>query len=87
VEEMFKNLEIKKIETTTKNELFEFDSGQEFTGSPLVQFFFMPVWFDFLNDKEKEQVKQKLAQKIDEDCDGMTFRFTVKATVMGGNRI
>lgn len=87
VEEMFKALDIKKIETTTKNELFEFDTGTEFVESPLVQFFFIPVWFDFLNDKEKEQVKEKLAQKINEDCNGMTFRFTVKATVMGGKRI
>jgi hypothetical protein len=86
VEEMFKNLQIKKIETTTKNELFEFDSGTEFIESPLIQFFFMPDWFGFLNDKETEQVKKKLAQKIDEDCDGITFRFTVKATVMGGKR-
>lgn len=86
VEEMFKNLGIKKIETTTKDEYFDFENGTEFIESPLVKFFFMPVWFGFLNDKEKEQVIKKLAQKIDEDCDGMTFRFTVKATVMGGKR-
>lgn len=86
VEEMFKDLGIEKIETTTKEEIFEFDTGKEFVESPLVQFFFMPVWFGFLNDKEKEQVSKTLAQKIDEDCDGMTFRFTVRATVMGGTR-
>lgn len=86
VEEMFKDLSIKKIETTTKIEIFEFENAKEFTDSPLVQFFFMPNWFGFLTDKEKEQVTKKLAQKIDEDCDGMTFRFTVKATVMGGKR-
>ncbi len=86
VEEMFKDLKVKKIETTTKNELFEFDSGTEFIESPLVQFFFMPSWFGFLNKKEKEQVRKKLAEKIDKDCNGMTFRFTVKATVMGGKR-
>ncbi len=86
VEEVFKNLGMKKIETTTKDEFFDFENGTEFIESPLVQFFFMPVWFDFLSDKEKEQAKQKLAQKIDEDCDGMSFRFTVKATVMGGKR-
>ncbi len=86
VEEMFKNLGIKKIETTTKDEFFDFKNGTEFIESPIVKFFFMPVWFGFLNDKEKEQVIKKLAQKIDEDCDGMTFRFTVKATVMGGKR-
>ena len=86
VEEMFKNLNIKSIETTTKKEAFDFENGQEFIDSPLVKFFFMPVWFDFLDEKQKEQVTKKLAQKIDEDCDGMSFRFTVKATVMGGKR-
>ncbi len=86
VEEMFKKLDIKKIETTTKDELFEFDTGKEFVESPLVQFFFMPNWFGFLSEKQRKQVKEKLAEKIDEDCEGMTFRFTVKATVMGGKR-
>lgn len=86
VEEMFKDLDIKKIETTTKNEGFEFENGTEFIESLLVQFFLMPNWFGFLNDEELEQVKKKLVEKIDEDCDGMSFRFTVKATVMGGKR-
>lgn len=87
VEEIFENLDIENIETTTKNELFEYDTGKEFTESPLVQFFFMPTWFGFLSDDETKKVTEKLAQKIDEDCEGMTFRFTVKATVMGGQRI
>lgn len=86
IEETFKNLSVKKIETTTKNEIFEFETGADFIESPLMRFFFMPVWLGFLSDKEKEQVMAKLAQKIDEDCDGMTFRFSVKATIMGGER-
>ena len=86
VQELFENLQIKKIETTTKNEIFEFDKGEDFTESPLVKFFFLPIWLGFLDQQQKEQVTEKLARKINEDCDGMSFRFTVKATVMGGKR-
>lgn len=86
VEEMLGDLGVKKIETTTKNEFFEFDNGADFINSPLVQFFFLPDWFGFLTDAESEQVREKLAQKIDEDCSGMSFRFTVKATITGGKR-
>ncbi len=86
VEEIFQNLDIKNIETKTKNEFFEFENGREFVESPLVQFFFLPVWLGFLSENEKEKVTEKLADKIDEDCGEMSFRFSVKATVMGGER-
>ncbi len=86
IEEIAKDLDLINIETFTENEIFEFKDGEEFIKSPLMEFFFLPVWLGFLDDKEKEQVVKKLAQKIDEDCDGMTFRFSVKATVFAGER-
>jgi len=87
VEKMAKSLGLTKIETETKNEFFEFDNGGNFINSPLVADFLFPVWLDFLTDEEKEQVINKLAQTIDDDCRELTFRFSVKATLLVGEKM
>ena len=86
IEEMAKNLNLRKVEAITKNELFEFETGAAFVNSPLAADFLFPDWFDFLGEKEKEQVVGKLAQTIDEDCQEMSFRFSVKATLVVGEK-
>ena len=86
VEETAKKLGLTKIQTETKNEFFEFDNGAAFINSPLVANFLFPVWLDFLDEKEKERVINKLAQTIDDDCRELTFRFSVKATLLVGEK-
>lgn len=85
-EEMAENAGLEKIETQTKNEIFEYDTGAEFVGSSLVQDYLLPVWLDFLTEKEKKQVAKKLVQIVDDDRDGLTFRFSVKATLVSGEK-
>lgn len=86
VEEAAENAGLRKIETVTKNEFFEFDSGDAFVKSTLVQDFLFPLWLDFLDENEKEQVENELAQIIDDDCGDMSFRFSVKATLAVGEK-
>ena len=81
---MAKKAGIKKPQTITKNELFDFESGKEFVESTLVEDFLMPVWLDFLSETEKEQVKERLIQLIDEDRDEISFLFSVKMTLVSG---
>ena len=83
-EEIVKNLGFKKVETKTKNEIFEFENGAEFVSSPLVTDFLLENKLGFLSEDEKEQVYRKLAQTIDAECEGLTFRFVVKATLITG---
>jgi hypothetical protein len=86
VEETAKDLGLTKIHTEIKNEFFEFDTGEAFINSPLVEDYLLPVWLDFLDEHEKEQVKNKLAQTIDDDCREMSFRFSVKVTLLVGEK-
>jgi len=86
VEETAKNLGLTKIETQTKNEFFEFDNGNAFINAPLVADFLFPVWLDFLSEEEKKRVVEKLAQTIDDDCREMSFSFSVKATLLVGEK-
>lgn len=72
--------------TETANEIFEFENGAAFISSPLVSDFLLPHWLEALGEKEKEQVKEKLAQLIDDEDGSLTFRFSVKATVITGRK-
>lgn len=74
------------VKTHTANEIFEFKNGAEFVGSPLVSDFLLPVWLEYLNEKEKERVMQNLAQLVDAEDGTLTFRFTVKATLVTGQK-
>lgn len=74
------------IETHTAKEIFEYENGVEFVNSPLVADFFLPGWLDSLNEKEKERVVEKLALLIDAEDGTLTFRFSVKATLLTGEK-
>jgi ubiquinone/menaquinone biosynthesis C-methylase UbiE len=86
VEEMAQNAGLKKVESQTKNEIFEYDTGEEFVNSALIQDYLLPVWLDFLTESEKKRVAKKLVQIVDADREGITFRFTVKATLVSGEK-
>ncbi len=82
--EMLEDLGFKKIESKTKNELFEFENGAEFVETVWVRDFLLEERLSFLSEEEKEQVYKKLAQTIDAENEGLTFRFAVKATLITG---
>jgi hypothetical protein len=84
IEEMTRDLGFAKVEAKTNNEIFEFETGAEFVASPLVNDFLFENWLGFLNEKEKEQVAERLARTIDAECEGLSFRFAVKTTLVVG---
>ncbi len=87
VEETMKDLGLTKIETIVKSEFFDYDDGAAFVNSPLAADFLFPAWLDFLDDRERAQVIEKLAETIDEDSSGGTnFQFSVKATLIVGEK-
>lgn len=85
-EEMAKSEGLVNIKTHTANEVFEYDSGVEFVTSPLVADFLLPVWLEFLEEKEKERVTEKLAQLIDSEDGTLSFRFSVKVALVTGEK-
>ena len=87
VEEIFKNLGLRRVQSITTNEIFEFENGEDFVGAPLMEDFLFPAWLGFLDENEKERVRQKLAQTVDNEDGTLTFRFSVKATLTVGEKI
>ncbi len=86
VEELATGFGLTKIEAVTKTEFFEFKDGTEFINSPLVESFLLPFWLEFLKKKEKERVFGKLAQILDADDGSLKFRFSIKATLVVGEK-
>ncbi len=87
LEEMAEGLNLKNLQTVTKDEYFEFENGAEFVNSTLVADFLLPVWLDFLDAEEKELVRKRLAQIIDDADGSLTFRFSIKATLVTGEKV
>lgn len=74
------------VRTETASEIFEFADGAAFVASPLVEDFLLPHWLETLDENEKEQVKEKLALLIDAEDGDLSFRFSIKATVVTGKK-
>ncbi len=86
IKEMVKNLGLSKLEIVTKTEIFEFENGMDFVTSPLIADFFLPVWLDFLDEQEQKRVSERLAQIIDADDGTLSFCFSIKATLVVGEK-
>ncbi len=74
------------VHAETVLELFDFENGADFVAAPLVADFLLPTWLDSLDDDEKELVTERLAQLIDAEDADLSFRFSVKATLLTGEK-
>jgi len=74
------------VRIETAFEIFEFDNGAAFIAAPLVADFLMPHWLESLSEGEKERVLEKLAHLIDEEDGTLTFRFSIKANLLTGEK-
>jgi trans-aconitate methyltransferase len=86
IEEIAARAGLVNVRTETVNEIFEFENGVEFVASPLVGDFLLPGWLDAVPENEKERVTRELAQLIDTEDGTMTFRFSVKAILLTGEK-
>lgn len=86
VEEVARRAGLVNINTQTAVELFEYDNGEEFIASPLVADFLMPVWLETLDEDEQARAVKQLAGLIDAEDGTLTFRFSVKATLLTGEK-
>jgi hypothetical protein len=80
------NAGLRNVRVESATEIFEFDNGAAFVASPLVADFLMPHWLDMLAKDKKERVKEQLAQLIDAEDGSLSFRFSIKATVVTGKK-
>lgn len=86
LEAIAENTGMVNVHAETVVELFEFENGADFVTAPLIADFFLPVWLETLDSDEKELVTERLAQLIDAEDADLSFRFSVKATLLTGEK-
>jgi ubiquinone/menaquinone biosynthesis C-methylase UbiE len=86
IEELAQSAGMVNINTQTATEVFEYENGGEFVASPLVADFLLPVWLEMLDENEKERAMTRLAQLIDAEDGTLSFRFSVKVTLLTGEK-
>lgn len=86
VEELGERAGLVNINTQTSTEIFDYETSAEFLSSPLVADFLLPVWLETLDEDEKERVIKTLAHLIDTEEGSISFRFSVKATLLTGEK-
>lgn len=87
LEAMAERAGLVNVRAEVANELFEFDDGAAFVASPLIADFLLPAWLNELNDAERERVSAGLARLVDEEDGSLSFRFSVKATLLTGEKM
>lgn len=85
-EELAKREGLVNVHSEVAVEFFEYESGTEFVESPLVADYLMPHWLAPLDENEKERVVKQLTHLIDAEEAPLTFRFSVKATLLSGEK-
>jgi ubiquinone/menaquinone biosynthesis C-methylase UbiE len=86
LEEIGQDAGLKGVESQTAKEIFEYDDGAAFINSPLVSDFLLPKWTETLSEQEADEVSEKLSQLIDAEDGPMSFQFSVKATLLTGEK-
>lgn len=84
LEALAKSAGLKKVKSKMANEIFDFENGAQFVSSPLIADFLLPEWLRSLSEQEREKVSNKLARLVDTEDGSLSFRFSVKATLIEG---
>lgn len=86
VEELAENHGLEEVTSVTKQEEFDFESGEAFLSSPMVADFLLPVWLESLPEESHEQVKEEIIRVIDESREDLDFALSIKATFVTGRK-
>ena len=86
IERLARAAGLENVKTHVAKEVFEYDNGAAFVGSPLVEDFLLPIWLRSLDESEHERVTKKLAELIDREDGSLSFRFSVKAVLLTGEK-
>ncbi|MCS6874798.1 MAG: class I SAM-dependent methyltransferase [Pyrinomonadaceae bacterium] len=86
VKEIAKKAGLASVKEHRSNEIFEYATAKEMVNSVLISRFLFPEWLKFLSDEQKQGVIQMLTKIIDEEYRNMSFRFSVKATLIKGKK-
>ena len=86
VEQMAEEEGLSNIESWTRIEEFDYDSGEQFLTSPLVAEFLMREWLALVAENERAEVFREISRLINEERHEAEFALSVKATLVVGQK-
>jgi len=86
IEKMADDEGLSDIESWTRIEEFDFDTGEEFLNSPLVSEFLMQGWLATVPAEARTKLMQELSRLINEERHEAEFALSVKATLVVGRK-
>jgi ubiquinone/menaquinone biosynthesis C-methylase UbiE len=86
IERMAEEEGLSEIESWTRIEEFDFDTGEQFLNSPLVSEFLMQGWLSTVPDESRNKLIEELTRLINEERHEAEFALSVKATLVLGRK-
>jgi ubiquinone/menaquinone biosynthesis C-methylase UbiE len=86
VETMAEQAGLDEIESWTRIEEFDYESGEQFLSASLINDFLTPIWLETLPGESRKQVKEEIARLINKERHEAEFALSVKATLVTGKK-
>ena len=86
VEQMADDEGLRDIASWTRIEEFDYDSGEQFLGAPLVAEFLMQEWLALVPEADRADLFREITRLINEERHEAEFALSVKATLVVGQK-
>jgi ubiquinone/menaquinone biosynthesis C-methylase UbiE len=86
VEQLAEDEGLREVESFTRIEEFDFESGEQFLSSPLVAEFLMHDWLALVPDDKRAALFDEISRLINEERHEAEFALSVKATLVVGQK-
>ena len=86
IEQLADDEGLRDVETWTRIEEFDFDSGEQFLSSPLVSEFLMNEWLALVPNDQRAELIKEISRLINEERHEAEFALSVKATLVVGRK-
>lgn len=86
LEQLAEDEGLRDVESFTRIEEFDFESGEQFLTSPLVAEFLMQEWLALVPDDKRAELFNEISRLINEERHEAEFALSVKATLVVGQK-
>jgi len=86
IEQLAEDEGLQDVESWTRIEEFDFESGEQFLNSPLVAEFLIHDWLALVPDDKRAQLFSEISRLINEERHEAEFVLSVKATLIVGQK-
>ena len=86
IEQLAEDEGLRDVDSFTRIEEFDFESGEQFLSSPLVAEFLMQEWLALVPDDKRAELFSEISRLINEERHEAEFALSVKATLVVGHK-